>query len=188
MSCASVNGMGDESSDLIATRLCGSCGLCCNGVLFHLVRLQTGDLISELAGLGLKIKRKKGRDQFSQPCPAYQNNHCTIYLQRPTRCRRFECRQLQGVIAGEIREEGAMTKIQEVQERVQRIERLMNSLGKTDLKRPLSKRYEKIMAECIDLSKEELISQRELEQQMTELQTILDSEFRLGPALEETTI
>jgi len=179
MSCASVNGMGEENSDLIATRLCGSCGLCCNGVLFHLVRLQTGDLISELARLGLKIKRKKGCDQFSQPCPAYQNSHCTIYLQRPTRCRRFECRQLQGVIAGEFQEEGAMMKIKEVQERVQRIDSLMNALGKTDMRRPLTKRYEKIIAECIDLSNEELIFKQELEEQMTELQMILDRDFRL---------
>jgi Fe-S-cluster containining protein len=166
-------------SDVI-DHLCNSCGLCCNGVLFHLVRLQSADLISELAGLGLKIKRKKGQDQFSQPCPAYQECRCSIYGQRPTRCRLFECRQLKGVISGEISEESARLKIRDVLSRVSRLEGFLDRLGKTDLKRPLTKRYEKIMAEPVDLLDPELREVRvALELEMQALETILDADFRV---------
>ncbi len=175
----SINEIASDNVDREEASLCLTCGLCCNGVLFHLVRLQTGDLISELAGLGLKIRRKKGSDQFSQPCPALDGCQCTIYSQRPTRCRRFECQQLQGVMKGEISKQVAKERIQEVQRRVRRIEFLMEALGKTDSKRPLSKRYEKIMAECVDVIDAVSISRLELEREMNELQVILDRDFRL---------
>ncbi len=165
--------------DSLAERLCRTCGLCCNGVLFHLVRLQTGDLLSEFAGLGLKIRRKKGSDQFSQPCPALENCQCTIYSQRPTRCRRFECQQLQRAVQGKITEAEALLQIQGVQQRVRQIETLMETLGKSDPKRPLMKRYEKVMAESVALIGEERIPRIELEREMEELQWILDREFRV---------
>ncbi len=168
-----------EASDSLAERLCRTCGLCCNGVLFHLVRLQTGDLLSELASLGLKIRRKKGSDQFSQPCPALESCQCTIYSQRPTRCRRFECQQLQGAVEGKITEEAALMQIQGVQQKVRQIESLMETLGKSDPKRPLTKRYEKIIAESVELIGEERIPRMELEREMQELQQILDRDFRV---------
>ena len=78
-----------------AARLCSQCGMCCNGVMFHRVRLQPADSPKELAALGLKLKRKRGQHYLLQPCPAFQGTHCSIYASRPERCRLFECRQLQ---------------------------------------------------------------------------------------------
>ncbi|MES2310399.1 MAG: YkgJ family cysteine cluster protein [Verrucomicrobiota bacterium] len=169
-----------DSKEKAIDDLCRECGLCCNGVLFHLVRLQSSDLLSELAGLGLKIKRKKGQDQFSQPCPAYQGCQCSIYHQRPTRCRLFECKQLKGVIAGEISEEKAHLQISDVQARVKRVETFLSRLGKTDLSRPLTKRYEKVTAEPADLLDPHQREERVLlEKEMQELQDILDRDFRV---------
>src|SRR3954452_24978868 len=99
----------------VATRLCAACRLCCNGVMFHTVRLQPNDSPRELAALGLKLKRRKQQDWLLQPCPAHQDGQCSIYAQRPERCRLFECKQLQRVKTGEITEAMALEKIREVQ-------------------------------------------------------------------------
>ena len=94
-----------------ASRLCTECGLCCNGVMFHTVKLQPADSAKELAALGLKLKRKKGNHYILQPCPAFCGSHCSIYESRPERCRLFECRQLKSVAAGEITEDAALDRI-----------------------------------------------------------------------------
>jgi cell division initiation protein len=51
---------------------------------------------------GLKLKRKNRQDYILQPCPAYRDAQCSIYLQRPERCRLFECQQLKRVASGAI--------------------------------------------------------------------------------------
>jgi hypothetical protein len=74
-----------------AERLCTACGMCCNGVLFEIVRLQPQDSIKELEKLGMQVNRRKTEPYFKQPCRMLDGCSCTIYEQRPTRCRRFEC-------------------------------------------------------------------------------------------------
>ena len=167
----------------VASRLCAACGLCCNGVMFHTVKLQPGDSAKKLAALGLKLKRKKRHDYILQPCPAYRESRCSIYAARPERCRLFECRQLKRVAAGEITEAMAMEKIQEVHRRVGQMNGLLQRAGVTNPKRPLSKRYEKIMAEPPDPDADpesaELRSRITLA--MQELDALLDQEFRPDP-------
>src|SRR5882757_2729915 len=96
-----------------ATSLCAQCGMCCNGVLFHTVRILPADSPGALSALGLKLKRKKGERLLLQPCPAHRDTCCSIYESRPQRCRLFECRQLQRLAAGEITEAMATEKIHE---------------------------------------------------------------------------
>jgi len=164
-----------------ASRLCAACGMCCNGVMFYIVRLQPGDSPKELSALGLKLKRKKGENYIQQPCPAFCGSHCSIYAARPERCRVFACRQLQAVVAGKITEAMAMEKIQEAQRRVAEVEELLEKAGRTSSKRALFKRYEKIMAVPVDASSDpvtvELRSQ--LTRVMHELDVFLDEEFRV---------
>ena len=163
-----------------ASRLCAQCGLCCNGVIFHTVLLQPADSCGELAGLGLKLKRKKRKNYLLQPCPAHRESRCSIYASRPGRCRIFECRQLKRMTAGEITEAAALEKIRDVQQRVRRLNELLDRSGKTNLKRPLSKRFEKVMAEPLDPSSdgEALALRTELSRAMKELDALLDREFR----------
>ena len=162
-----------------ASRLCAACGICCNGVMFYKVRLQSGDVPRELKALGLKIKHKH-TEQFSlQPCPAYRESQCAIYAQRPERCGLFTCRQLRRVASGEISEFEAWEKIHEVVQRVAQVNQLLEASGKTDPKRPLGKRYEKITATPVDASDLQAV---ELRNRLTlakqELEEMIDKDFR----------
>ena len=163
-----------------ASRLCSECGLCCNGVMFHTVRLQPGDSAADLAALGLKLKRKKGARYILQPCPAFRGSHCSIYSARPERCRLFECRQIKRVAAGEITGDMALARIREVQRRVGEVNELLEKAGGTNTKRALSKRCEKALAEpASDESTARL--QDRIGVAMRELDALLDGEFRLTP-------
>ena len=163
--------------------LCNQCGLCCNGVMFHTVRLQPADSAKALAALGLKLKRKKGAHYILQPCPAWQDSQCSIYLARPERCRVFECRQLQRVAAGEITEAAALEKIRAVQRQVAQVNALLARAGGTNPKRPLAKRCEKAMAEPLDASSDPaaIALHEALTHAMQELNAVLDADFRLFP-------
>src|SRR5271163_4672225 len=113
--------MNPPDAQSAATRLCGQCGMCCNGVMFHTVWLQPGESPQKLAALGLKLKLKKKQHYLLQPCAAHNGSECAIYMQRPERCRLFECRQLKRIAKGEITEAMAMEKIQDVKRRVREV-------------------------------------------------------------------
>jgi uncharacterized protein len=168
-----------------ASRLCTACGLCCNGVMFRLVRLQPRDSARELAALGLKLKRKRGHDYILQPCPAWRDAQCSIYLHRPERCRLFECQQLRRVAAGEITEAAALEKIREVQRRVEHLDGLSRRADGTLHKGPLFQRVETTLAQPYDsMTNPELVGQREeLAHGLGELDALLDEDFRVSPAI-----
>lgn len=170
-----------------ASKLCEECGLCCNGVIFHTVQLQPQDSPRELLALGMKLKRKKKGYFILQPCPAHCGAGCRIYSLRPERCRLFECRQLKRFTAGEITADDAMEKIRDVQQRVRIIDDLLKQVGGADSKKPLSKRCEKAMAEPVDALSDpcQWELRRQLTQAMSEMDAILDAEFRIArPASE----
>ena len=173
--------MSSAEATSAASRLCAACGMCCNGVMFHTVKLQPADSAKALAALGLKLKRKKGANFILQPCPQYRASQCSIYAVRPERCRLFECRQLKLVAAGEITEAMAREKIDEARRRVAQVNELLQASGPTDTKRPLSKRCEKIMAEPLDATADQAaVSLRsELTRAMSELETLLNEDFRI---------
>ncbi len=149
--------------------------------MFHLVQLQPADSLKALAALGLKLKRKHKKVYIQQPCVAYRQSQCSIYLLRPQRCRIFECRQLQRLAAGEISESQAAEKIQTALQQVSHVQTLLAQSGQTNPKRPLSKRYEKITAEPVDHTAGEAAVQlrTELTQVMEELDALLASDFRI---------
>ncbi|MEO6846054.1 MAG: hypothetical protein ABI443_01890 [Chthoniobacterales bacterium] len=164
-----------------ASRLCSACGMCCNGVLFHLVELQPKESAKELLSAGMKLKWKNKRQCFEQPCQAHRDGACTVYALRPRRCQIFECQQLQRVASGKITEEEAMQKIQETVAKVEQIEGLFQKLGNTNRKRPLTKRYELIMAISTDavLEPEGVAMRNELTQAVEELEAVLTQDFKL---------
>lgn len=164
-----------------AARLCTQCGLCCNGVMFHTVKLQPRDSAKTLAALGLKLKRKHGHHFILQPCPAFQNSQCSLYADRPERCRVFECRQLKRLAAGEITEAMAVAKIQEALRRIAQLNELLARAGNTNLKRPLAKRCESALAEPIDPSSDPAAwaIRGQLQKASQELDALLDQDFRI---------
>lgn len=126
--------------DNAASRLCTACGLCCNGVLFHIVKLQPADSIGELTAAGLQINRKKRGPYFNQPCSQLHDRVCGIYEQRPQRCRLFECRQLQLVAAQAITEVEARACIDAALALVAETEALLAAAGDDRLDLPLAER------------------------------------------------
>lgn len=157
--------------------------MCCNGVMFHIVKLQPADSPKALAALGLKLKRKRRQDCIQQPCPAYRDGRCSIYQERPVRCRAFECRQLLRVATGEVTEAAALRKITDATSLVAEVNALLSRSGGTNLKQPLSKRCETAMAEPLDLSSDEdvVLIRGRLTDAMQKLNTLLDQEFRIEP-------
>ena len=147
--------------------------------MFHRVQVHASDSPRDLVALGLKLKRKHQEQFILQPCPAYEGVQCGIYRQRPERCQLFECRQLKGVAAGEISESTALQKIREVMQRVDRLNGLIHKAGKTDPKKPLSKCYEKVTAEPVDITCDKAVELRnQLALAMQELQEMIEKDFR----------
>lgn len=147
--------------------------MCCNGVLFHSVLLQTGDSARALSAAGLKIKRKAGQEFFLQPCAAHRECQCAIYDRRPARCRLFNCRQLHRVTADETAEASALDKIAEARILVDRVNTLINHLAETNQNRALAQRC----ANALTTSDWTLLH-GELQSTMQELETLLALEFR----------
>lgn len=169
------------TSDLVetATRLCAACGMCCNGVLFHIVRLQPEDSAQELASLGLKLRSRHTQPYFKQPCPAYHESSCAIYARRPQRCRVFVCRQLQLVAAGERTEAEALETIQEAVRQVTKLRELFVSAGNTDHSKPLATRYEHLLTE--PGRAEALAHHAQIISEMQSLEKLLADSFRVSP-------
>jgi Fe-S-cluster containining protein len=70
--------------------LCRACGFCCDGTLFQRALLEP-DEVEPAKRRGLKVFEARG---FSQPCTRIEAYSCTIYPDRPSVCRSFECRLL----------------------------------------------------------------------------------------------
>ena len=173
--------MSDAAS--AASRLCAACGLCCDGTIFHHVRLQPGDSAKALAALGLKLKRKRKHDHILQPCPAHRDCQCAIYQDRPERCRLFECRQLQRISAGDLTEAAAAAKIREALDRVGRLLTLFRLAGESNSKGPLTIRYEKILATPLDPAAGEAAAalRARIILEMCEFEALVETEFRPAP-------
>jgi uncharacterized protein len=144
--------------------------MCCNGVLFEIVKLQPEDSIRDLEKLGMKISRKKTEPYFKQPCRFLDDCTCTIYTQRPTRCRHFECFQLTQLALGEITEADAQTKIDEARKRVDSLQALLAMAGDTKTEDSLTERTGRVLANQ---------SEQTLNQEMRDLKLFLARHFRM---------
>lgn len=125
-------------------QLCLSCGLCCNGVLFRDVELQPGDDAARYRSAGLAVESLKTKVRFPQPCGVLcADNRCRLYADRPTRCREFECGQLQAVAAGRRELTTALKTVQRARRLSERVLKLLRVLGDQDEHLPLSRRFQR---------------------------------------------
>lgn len=151
--------------------LCLQCGLCCNGVLFADVRPEPGDESPLFAG----------RSRVNQPCPAFNHGTCAcaIYSERPVRCRRFECRQLLGVQAGEITTDAALKRIRKARQLAAKVETLLAELGHNETRLSLSRRFRRCQraAEAGGLTANQLDTLAELQLAVHELTLLLSQHF-----------
>jgi len=179
-----------ESSDLVASKLCLNCGLCCNGVLFKDVRLQAGDDAERLRACGLKVssptpgaKRgslNKPEPRFPQPCAALGADlRCSIYTERPTRCREFECLLFKDVLQGALQLERALKVVRDAQRRVKKVLGLMAPLEEKPRNDALSVRFRKVQRhmERASLTEDEADLYGQLTLAVHDLNVLLSSAF-----------
>jgi hypothetical protein len=70
------------------SKICVQCGMCCNGVLTPKVGIT---LKEREAARRHGLRVMQGQPFFELPCPKLVDNCCTIYEERPGRCRLFLC-------------------------------------------------------------------------------------------------
>lgn len=164
--------------------LCPKCNLCCNGVLFADVELQPGDDPESLKPHGIKLRLKGRKKCFSQPCVALQEDGmCSAYKDRPGMCREFECGLLLRVASGDLSVDGATKRIRKAQRLARKVRQLLELLGNTETELALTKRYQQIMMEPIDMAgSEELVDARgDLMLTVQELMDLASREFLAMP-------
>lgn len=128
-----------------AEQLCLACGLCCDGTLFDLVKLEAGDDARKLKALGLPVTLSRGQApvaRFPQPCAALcADRTCRLYADRPWQCRVFECGVFKDAKAGRITFAAAVRLVQQARGRADKARRLLRKLGDTDEHRALGERF-----------------------------------------------
>jgi Fe-S-cluster containining protein len=124
--------------------------------------------------LGLTLKRKPGLTTFRQPCSAHQDNQCTIYENRPQRCRLFNCQQLLRVASGEVTQSSAQETIASTREKINQVIEKIERLTETNPNQGLTQRFSVVIANTAPSPE-----RTEVEAAMSELQEILEKEFRV---------
>ncbi len=126
-------------------QLCRACGLCCDGTLFDLVKLERGDDAGKLKALGLPVSISRGKTpvaRFPQPCSALcADRTCQVYPERPWQCRTFECQLFKDATAGRITFVAALRLVKQTRRRADKVRRLLRELGDTDEHRALGERF-----------------------------------------------
>lgn len=138
----------DSEAVNLGEQLCGACGLCCDGTLFDLVKLEAGDDAPKLKALGLPVKVSRGKEpiaRFPQPCAALcEDRTCRLYADRPWQCRAFECGVFKDAKAGRITFAAALRLVKQARRRADKARRLLRELGDTDEHRALGERFHRV--------------------------------------------
>jgi uncharacterized protein len=102
-----------------STNICLACGLCCDGTLIGFVQLSHEELpaIKKL----MDIEEASSDGVFIQPCSKYCNG-CTIYLDRPKQCARYDCELLKSLQRKELDYNSAVEIVDEAKQRKSAIE------------------------------------------------------------------
>lgn len=91
--------------------LCRHCGLCCDGNLFSHVPLQHAEVAAARRN-GLAVMSLVGDSPaLRQCCPALKERQCSVYAERPERCRRYGCRLFEALAKGALTLEAALAVV-----------------------------------------------------------------------------
>lgn len=133
------------SSESLTDTLCTKCGLCCNGVLFTSVICSTATEARHMEALGSPIEMKGGLASFRQPCNHLNGTCCSVYADRPSRCRQYECELLKHVRSGDQSSTAALKIIADTRAAADTLKGMLRDLGNTDEKVALSYRCDQVM-------------------------------------------
>lgn len=132
----------------LGEQLCLACGLCCDGTLFDLVKLEASDDARRLKALGLPVVVSRGKApvvRFPQPCAALcQDRTCRVYADRPWQCRVFECRVFKDANAGKISSAVGLRLVKKARRYADRARRLLRELGDHEEHRGLGERFHRM--------------------------------------------
>jgi Fe-S-cluster containining protein len=132
--------------------LCTQCGLCCDGSIFADIELESESEKVAVEALGLEIDTD-GPPLLLLPCTGLDGTRCSVYKNRPGRCRTFECRLLQKANAGAVSVLDAQRIIAETRAHVAALDRLCREAGEESEDLPLQERCVEVLArpgECGD--------------------------------------
>ena len=101
--------------------LCKACGLCCTGVWFSHVNLESAEF--ELArNAGMQVQMVEGQPRAYQPCSLHRHGQCSAYHSwRPAACGEFRCRLLDHFTTGQIGFEQALGHVNAARGMAERI-------------------------------------------------------------------
>jgi Fe-S-cluster containining protein len=93
-----------------ASDLCRACGFCCDGTLFGGL-LLTEDEARALDQVRLPLFQAEDGPTLLMPCPAHVGT-CTIYAERPSTCRTYQCQLIDRLEQGDIDFESALLRVE----------------------------------------------------------------------------
>ena len=108
---------------------------------------------------------------------------CSAYKDRPGMCREFECGLLLRVASGDLSVDGAIKRIRKAQRLAKKVRQLLELLGNKETELALTKRYQAVMMEPVDMAgSEELVDARgDLMLTVQELMDLASREFLAMP-------
>jgi Fe-S-cluster containining protein len=93
--------------------LCLACGLCCDGTLFGLVRVDAAEAAHAARHRLSVITRDDGTARLVQPCSALEGTACRVYADRPRTCRHYVCDLARALEEGEVNLDEARSVVHE---------------------------------------------------------------------------
>ena len=137
--------MSKTAPDLSA--ICVSCGLCCNGTLYHVAPLTRAEYDNLIAVLDLELD-SKGQAFLQLPCAALEGTACTRYETRMNICRDYHCGVLEKVADGTLDQEAAVAIVAQARVLAGRLADLMPPGGgassRITLTQRVKNRYQQI--------------------------------------------
>lgn len=127
--------------------------------------------------LGTAIEFKEELGSFSQPCPHLEGTRCSVYADRPGRCRQFECELLKSVRRGDQPVESAKKIIEETREAATLLTCQLNGLDGGQNTRPVAHRCDEVMDHPTDKTDEWWQTYAEFNLQVRKVQALLKAHF-----------
>lgn len=112
-----------------ASGLCQACGFCCDGTLFDGIFVNEGD-VAGVTRARLPLFRDDGRPTLRLPCPAHIGA-CTVYEDRPSTCRTYQCELVTRLEQGDLDLPGALLRVERIRGLIDAIKPHLGDGGET---------------------------------------------------------
>ena len=121
-----------------SSAVCLSCGMCCDGTLFERAKAEPAEL-GRLAAHGIETLEAEGRLFFRLGCPRLSGTCCTIYDDRFTICRTFQCKLLAELRSGTVTVGEALEAVAEAKALLDKVRSQRPEAAALRERRPIAK-------------------------------------------------